>query len=61
MDFSQGLLDRIKAQHNAFLKAAVCRCSSKIGLLINFVKFTEKQLCRSFFVIKLQILSLPLY
>ena len=35
MDFSQGLLYRIKAPHNCILKAAVCRYSTKVGLLQN--------------------------
>ena len=29
MDFSQGLLDTIKAHIIAFLQVAVCRCSTK--------------------------------
>ena len=48
MNFSQGLLGKIEAHVIAFLKVAVCRCSTKVGLLKNFVKFTGKHLCRSF-------------
>ena len=57
MDFSQGFLDRIKTHITAFLKAAVCRCSTNVGLLKSFVKLTRKHLCWRFFVIKLQASS----
>ena len=54
MDFSQVLLDRTKAYIIAFPKAALCRCSTKEGLLKNLGKFTGKHLCRSFFVMRFQ-------
>ena len=38
MDFSQGLLDKTKAYKTVFPKAAVCRCSAKVGLLKNVAK-----------------------
>ena len=59
MGFSQGLLE--KPHIIAFLKAAVCRCSTKVGLLKKICKFTANHLCPSFFVIELQALSLQLY
>ena len=70
MDFPQCLLDRtkaytivfpkvaVKAYIIVFPKAAVCRCSTKVGNLKNLAKFTGKQLCWSFFVMKFQRLYL---
>ena len=46
-------------QENSCVGASFCRsshprCSIRKGLLINFAKFTEKHLCQSLFLIKLQ-------
>ena len=57
MDFSQGLLDRIKTPHNCISKSSCLQMFYK-GVIKKFVKFTGRHLCRSFFIIKLQAFSL---